>query len=55
MKNISKYLRSTKDLLLVFRERLKLRVGGYIDGRIEGKRDGFVYIFLKFYNGTYID
>ena len=34
MKNIPKYLRSTKGLFLIFGEKLKLRVRGYIDGRI---------------------
>ena len=32
--NILKYLRSTKNLFLIFGEGLELRVGGYTDGRI---------------------
>ena len=31
MKNISKYLRSTKKLFLIFEEGLELKVGGYTD------------------------
>ena len=31
MKNIFKYLRITKDLFLIFRERSELQVEGYID------------------------
>ena len=42
MKNISKYLRSTKGLFLIFEEGLELRVGGYIDA--DGRMSTSAYI-----------
>ena len=42
MKNISKYLRSTKKLFLIFEEGLELKVGGYTDA--DGRMSTLVYI-----------
>ena len=41
-KNISKYLRNTKDLFLIFGEGLELRVRGYTN--VDGKISTSIYI-----------
>ena len=47
--NISKYLRSTKGLFLIFEKGLELRVGGYTDA--EGRMSVSACIFKLYWFG----